>query len=553
MELEAIIPVSKVSTEELKTGQWSPLKPWHSEKASPCREACPAGNDIPEFMLLASEGRFDEALAEILKENPLPGVCGRVCFHPCQTKCNRINLEGSVLIREIERAVADYGQAEGRRLKQGWGGRIAVVGSGPAGLAAAYFLGLLGHRAVIFERRQELGGVLRYGIPEYRLPKGVLARELGRFSALGLTFRTSSSLDAKDLFALREDYDAVILATGAWAPRRLGIPGEGLFRVYYGLPWLSNPQVPEGVGEIIVIGGGDVAVDVARVARRLKPEARIRMIAPEEEGKLPAIPEGVLEAQEEGIEVQGGWRPLEILGEGNVEAVRLGRCRAERNYDTGTFQIIDFEEQRIEKAQMVIVAIGQAPEEDCLPEGILREGVTPWGETGVKGLYVAGDLVNRRATVVHAISSGKKVALAVHLRLLGEDPKEVLPKISLGEAVSFKAFVGESLKRLDKVATFSELSRYIFPEVWPSLPVKFAPEERIKGFKEIKGGLSKEEALREARRCFNCGKCTRCDLCFLLCPDLAIVRGEPYQVRGDYCKGCGLCVEVCPRRVVEIG
>lgn len=554
VNLEAIIPVSKVSTEELKTGHWSPQKPWHTEKISPCREACPAGNDIPEFMCLASEGRFDEALAEVLKENPLPGVCGRVCFHPCQIQCNRLNMEGPVEIREVERAIAEYGRAEPRRLMGGSGKRVAVVGSGPAGIAAAYFLGLLGHQVVVLERREELGGVLRYGIPEYRLPKEVLKRELGRLSSLEVVFRPSSDLGAAEIAGLREAFEGVVVATGAWSPRRLGIRGEDLEGVHYGLPWLSAPVIPEGVQEILVIGGGDVAVDVARVARRLAPEARIRMVAPEEEGHFPAIPEGLLEAEEEGIEVQGGWRPLEILGKGRVEGVRFGRCRVERDPETGAFRILDLEGERTERAQMVIVAIGQVPEEKALPEGILREGVTEWGETGLEGVFLAGDLVNRRATVVHAISSGKKAALGLHLTLSGEDIGDVLTRIRLGGgALSFKAFMGESQKRLDKVAAFGELSRYLFPDVSPHGVEKVRAEERVRGFKEVKLGYGREEAVEEARRCFNCGKCTKCDLCYLLCPDVAIVKGEPYSVKADYCKGCGLCVEVCPRNVVEIG
>lgn len=554
MNLEAIIPVSKVSTEELKTGHWSPQKPWHTEKISPCREACPAGNDIPEFMYLAAEGRFDEALAEVLKENPFPGVCGRVCFHPCQAQCNRMNMEGPVEIREVERAIAEYGRAQPRRLRGGGGKRVAVVGSGPAGIAAAYFLGLLGHQVVVLERREELGGVLRYGIPEYRLPKEVLRRELGHLSPLEVVFRPSAPVSAGDLARLREDFEGVVLATGAWSPRRLGVRGEDLKGVHYGLPWLSDPEVPEGVREVVVIGGGDVAVDVARVARRLAPEARIRMVAPEEEGEFPAIPEGLQEAQEEGIEIEGGFRPLELVGDGEVRAVRFRRCRAQRDPETGALRIVDLGGDRTERAQVVIVAIGQVPEEGVIPEGILRDGVTDWGETGLRGVFLAGDLVNRRATVVHAISSGKRAALGLHLRLSGEDPGDVLPRIRLGGgAPSFKAFIGDSQKRLDKVAAFAELSRYLFPDLPPHRVRKLGAGERVRDFGEVRAGLGREEAAEEAKRCFNCGKCTKCDLCYLLCPDVAIVRGEPYSVRADYCKGCGLCAEVCPRNVVEIG
>ena len=558
MELEALIPVSRISTEGFRTGQWSPRKAYHSEKVSPCREACPAGSDIPEFMCFAAEGRFDEALKEILHENPLPGVCGRVCPHPCQDHCNRSNLEGAVQIREVERAVAEYGRGLPQREEGKVGGRIAVVGSGPAGLSAAYFLGRLGHRVTVFERQKELGGVLRYGIPEYRLPKGVLQKEIERLKALEIDFVTSTPLHRETILSLRQDFDAVILATGAWSPRRLGIRGEELQGVFYGLPWLSSPSTATtDPRRIVVIGGGDVAVDVARVSRRLYPEARIVMVAPEREGEFPAIPEGLLEAAEEGIEIEGGWRPLEFLGEGGrLKGIRFRRCEVHRDPDAGTYRITDLEGERIEEAQMVIVSIGQVPEWEVLPQG-LKQGhieTTPWGETAIKGLFLAGDLVNRKAAVVEAISSGKRTALGVHLRLLGDDPQKVLSEVKIGggRAVSFKAFLKGTSKRLDRIAEFSEVSRYLFPECPPIRPGKLDPGERKFSFREVKFGLGKEEASHEAGRCFNCGKCTGCDLCFFLCPDLAILKGDPYSVNPDYCKGCGICVEACPRDVVEM-
>ncbi|HUJ88645.1 MAG TPA: NAD(P)-binding protein, partial [Syntrophorhabdales bacterium] len=227
--VDAIIPVSRVSTEVFKTGQWSSKKPSYRQKLSPCREACPAGNNIAAMLSHASTGDFDEALALLLQENPLPGVCGRVCYHPCQAKCNRSQFDETVEIRALERAIADLGSAVPRICGNPADKKttVAVVGSGPAGLSTAYFLRLFGHGVTIFESRPEAGGVLRYGIPEYRLPKDVLAREIGRILALGIDLKTGERIDGAGFERLRKQFEYIFLGTGAWLPQELGfIPEE---------------------------------------------------------------------------------------------------------------------------------------------------------------------------------------------------------------------------------------------------------------------------------------------------------------------------------------
>ena len=293
--IESIIPVSRVSTEVFKTGQWSSRKAFYRQKISPCREACPAGNDIPAMLSYAAKGDFDTALASLLMENPLPAVCGRVCYHPCQMKCNRTQFDETVEIRSLERAIADLGKADPRMFSNPEDRKttVGVVGSGPAGLSAAYFLRLFGHKVAIFESRPDPGGVLRYGIPEYRLPKEVLSREIGRMLGLGIELKVNERIDNYRLEDLRKQFKYIFLGTGAWVPRRLETAIDEPRRVVYGLDFLSHEKKMdfcEGKKNIVIIGGGDVAVDVARTARRFAAAKLITMVAPEKEGEFPCDP-----------------------------------------------------------------------------------------------------------------------------------------------------------------------------------------------------------------------------------------------------------------------
>jgi len=304
-----------------------------------------------------------------------------------------------------------------------------------------------------------------------------------------------------------------------------------------------------------------VAVDVARMALRLcRPSARVTMVAPEEREGLPAIAEGLEEALEEGLEVIGGYRPLEFRGEGRVQEVRLGRTLVERDPETGAYRMIPLQGEEVIRADLVIVAIGQVPDLGFLPHGVLKEGlpkvaVDEFGGTPIPGLFAGGDLTSRRASVVEAIASGKRAALTIHLRLMGEEPQGVIPSLRLGGSpfVSFQAYLEGAPLALGKVAQFSELNALIFEKAPATRVKKVPPELRRRSFQEVKRDLDREQAMEEAKRCFYCGRCTSCDLCLLLCPDLAVLKEEVYRIDADYCKGCGICVEVCPRDVVEIG
>ena len=566
--VETIIPVSRVSTEVFKTGQWSSRKPSYRQKLSPCREACPTGNNIPAMISHASKGDFDGALALLLQENPLPGVCGRVCYHPCQTKCNRNEFDETVEIRALERAIADLGNAtpptgsnpEDRKTA------IAVIGSGPAGLSAAYFLRLFGHKVTIFESRREAGGVLRYGIPEYRLPKDILARAIGRILALGIDLKTDERINGDGLERLQKEFEYIFLGIGAWLPEKLGVVPDEVGPILYGLDFLCDERKKDlcrGKKNVVVIGGGDVAVDVARTARRLAgPETVITMVAPEKEGDFPAIPEGIGEAKEEGISMRGEYRPVQFLGRDRLEQVRLARTRVEKEPVTGTYVLSQGEgDDLLIDADMVLISIGQRADTGLfLPEIIdkdfSRVFVNSFGMTPLPRLYAGGDLVRQKPAVADAILSGKRAALSIHLKANGYDAERIMPALALGQGsfLSMGAYNENGQIDLKKVAQFADLTTLLYRKTKPNAQAKSPPEARVTGFREVTKGLDRHAAIDEAKRCFYCGSCNGCDLCFFLCPDISIMKegDRMYSVKTDYCKGCGICATICPRDVIEL-
>jgi NADPH-dependent glutamate synthase beta subunit-like oxidoreductase/Pyruvate/2-oxoacid:ferredoxin oxidoreductase delta subunit len=591
-DLEAVSVFSRGSTEIFKTGQWSSKKPIYVEKISPCREACPAGNDIAGLLSLVAEKDFDRALELLLQENPLPGVCGRVCYHPCQAKCNRGQYDEAVEIRSLERATAELGFAVPKMFNPVASDpkSIAVIGSGPAGLSAAYFLARFGHRVKIFEKRVELGGVLRYGIPDYRLPENILKKEINRIIALGIDMEMDVNVDGKMLDNIKSAYDFLFLSVGAWVPRKAGAPGENTNDVLYGLDFLSDRNKDgkyKHKKHVIVIGGGDVAVDVARVALRLcAPGVKVTMAAPEALDNFPAIPESIKEALEEGIKMIGRYKPEEfIVTDRGLEHIRLSRTKVQKDPQNGIYTMMPARgKDLILEADLAIVAIGQIPHIDPFMADILdgnsnKVYVNEFGMTPLEGIYAGGDLIRQRPAVVDAIASGKKAALAMHLQASGCKVEEIIPLMRLGTGPSlsiqsYMDYIGQATEKnegrktpaslmtrdaienpLLKVVQFSELNTLLYRKTLPHYGEKVSPKSRIQGLEEVNKGLDLSNTVEEAKRCFYCGKCTRCDLCFLLCPDISIMKAgnNGYSVKTDYCKGCGICASTCPRHVIEMG
>lgn len=524
---------------DVKTGTWAKQRPRLAEFPSPCTGQCPAGNDVRGFLLAAKHGDFELAATILYRTSPFPAVCGRVCPGPCETVCQRSGLDGSVLIREIERFVADHAAllpvgSEPRR------DRVAVIGSGPTGLSAAYQLRRRGYRVDLYEQGDQLGGLMRSGIPAYRLPSEVLDRELSRILDQGTTVTTGVRVGPSELDEIARGCAAVFVATGLQARRGLGL-GEGRAnRVVQGLEFLARAR--QGLtrvdGEdVIVIGGGNTAIDAARSALRLGARS-VRILYRRTRAEMPAMAEELLEAVEEGVHFEELIAPVDcqetesslLLG---CTRVRLG----ERDASGRRQPVADGAGGRFElECSRMILALGAAPDLalTCVP-GLPEGAVGDLGEGTVHRragtpMLLGGDLVTRAGTVAAAITSGRRAAEQIHALLSGEIALDRTPPVS----------VGAPRVHCDH-----------FELCPPELPARLGPRRRIGDFAEVHAGYAANQAAREVARCFVCGACTGCDICRAHCPEGIVTRGDDgTRFDYDYCKGCGICAQECPRGAV---
>jgi len=566
LDPEFIIPISKETTEVFKTGTWSRMRPVFKEKTSPCKAACPVGNNIPRALYRASQNNYDGALAAFLEESPLPGVCGRICYHPCHTPCNRAPMDGTVNIRAIERSAAAYGNAQPQPLTDaGKDKPVAVAGSGPAGLAAAYHLARMGHPVTLIEANAKPGGLLADGIPGFRLPEAALKQDLDRILSLPITLKCNTVLDENSIKDLLADHQALFLAIGAQQHQFLKLPGEETAGVLAGLAFLQQDDLSAKAKDarVVVIGGGNTAMDAARTAKR-KGAKSVTVLYRRSREEMPAFDDDVAEAEEEGIRFAFLAGPVAFLGDNErVEAlkfVQMELAPAGKNQRPRPVPVQDSETKI--NCDLVIVATGQSvPALPMLKELRFDQGrvwISDLGETSTTSLFAGGDLTPVKASVVDAMASGKLAALAIHLSLTAKADTQSLQAVSLGAGPAFSIeayFKRPAHWEPSQVVELNDLDRISASPLPTRKADQLDPVARATSFDEVTQTLSCQQTKIEASRCFFCGTCIGCDKCMLFCPEGAVMpphkEGGAYYALNDYCKGCGTCAMACDRGILE--
>ena len=497
-------------------------RPLDKKKIAPCSWRCPIGNDVEGFVFLVGQKKYLDAYRLLLRTNPFPGVTGRVCHHPCEQDCNRVKYDQGLSIRALERFVSDRAMQEGHKLpkpKVSQKAKVAIIGSGPAGLSCAYHLAQLGYRTTVFEAQDRLGGMLRFGIPEYRLPKEILEWEVSQITSLNVDVQTHQRLGKNLRFGDLKGFDALFIATGLPKSRELSIPGERSQGVLSALDLLekvnSYQQVVLGK-TVAVIGGGNAALDAARCARRLESEAMILYRRSVEE--MPALSSERQALETEGIQILPLVVPVRIVSEGGrVRRIECLRTRLGKPGRDGRRVPIPVQGSSfLIEVDHMIVAVGESPEFSGLTSSLeIKEDrivVDADGATGREKTFAGGDVATGAGTVSEAIASGKQGAMTIH-RFLRQ------------EAIKENGFNPE-------VVGFEELNPdYFSPAQRPSL-CYLDPKKALLSFDEVSLGYEEVEALTEAQRCFGCA--------------------APPQFRLEDCRGCTTCEQRCPASAITI-
>jgi NADPH-dependent glutamate synthase beta subunit-like oxidoreductase len=541
------------TTEGIHTGTWRAATPRHIAAPSPCHQACPVGADIAQWIGQARAGDLHGAWQTLVLHNPFPAIAGRICHHPCEAACNRGGHDEALSICRLERFVGDAALAQGWALQAQAlpdAGRVAVVGGGPAGLSAAYQLRRLGHRVTLFEASAELGGVMRHGIPAYRLSRRVLDGEIARIVDMGVALRCSQPVVGDAAFnALAREHDAVFVALGAQRARRLPqLDGDRPW-VMDGARYLATCSrgVPTALGpRVVVVGGGSAAIDVARSA--LRQGHQVTLLALERKAQLPAQRDEVVEALEEGMALVDGAMLRDVYeggsGGGGGLQLHCQRVHFEPAADSGRFQVTPVQgSDFMIVADAVLTAIGQDPRLADVGACWRRQHELLWtdaaGLTSEAGVWAGGDLTSMARFVTEAVGMGQRAALAIDRSLRVRSAKRA-------EAVA-DANTAPTAAAMEPVVSLSAIGLHYHPPRARAGSPRRAAAERLADQAEVQLGLTAAQAQAEAERCFSCGCCIHCDHCVTYCPDLAVQRvGEGYRVNTDYCKGCGVCVRECP-------
>jgi NADPH-dependent glutamate synthase beta subunit-like oxidoreductase len=528
-----------------KTGSWRTLMPVNLTQMPPCTHSCPAGNDVRGFLrVLADKDDYEQAWHILTRTNPLPATCGRVCPHPCEVGCNRRDFDSAVGINSVERCVGDYGLEQNLKHKKLIGARkekVAVVGSGPAGLSGAFHLAKRGFKVKIYEAYGEPGGMMRYGIPSYRLPNYILKQELEAILSLGIELECNVKVGVNiPMDQLRQNYDAVFLGMGAQKGVSSDIAGDEAQNVFSGVEFLHEVNSGKWVEvgkDVVVIGGGNTAMDCARVAKRLG--ANVSVVYRRTRVEMPAITAEIDEAMEERIMFRYHTNPTKLItDEGRVAGILCNQMELKEPDASGRARPVPIAgSESVIPADTVIMATGQAVDYDGIDVQRLGDKWTYTNEllmTSIDGVFAGGDAVLGLETVAAAIGQGMRAASAIE-DYIDDNVESRLAQPPVIYSKDLNTYYYEKSKAFTKEAA----------------PIHM----RLKGFKEIYLPFDRDEIIVESNRCFSCGLCYMCDNCYMYCPDNAVQKSKTtgkYEFDLDFCKGCGLCAKECPCRYIQM-
>ncbi len=512
------------------TGSWRTSRPVYVDRLPPCNHACPAGENIQAWLYHAESGEYETAWRTLTTDNPLPAVMGRVCYHPCENACNRAQFDEAVGINSVERFLGDVA------IRNRWrfapppaetGKRALVVGAGPSGLSAAYHLRRMGHAVEIHEAGPFAGGMMRFGIPKYRLPRDVLDAEISRIVELGVGIKLNSKVDRIVESMQAGGFDAAFLAVGAHIGKRSYIPAGSAAKILDAVSLLRSMEgedKPLLGRRVVVYGGGNTALDAARTAKRLGATEAI-IVYRRTRDRMPAHDFEVEEALQEGIMMK--WlSTIKRMDEGVLTVEKMQLDSTGFPQPTGEFETLE--------TDSLVLALGQDVDLsllDGVPGLEIKDGMVQVAAnmmTGYPGIFAGGDMVPSERTVTVAIGHGKKAARHIDawLRRAAYAPPPA-----------------------HELASFDKLNTWYYADAPKTVRPMLEVARRQSTFEEVQGGLDETNALYEARRCLSCGNCFECDNCYGVCPDNAVIKlgpGKRFQFNYDYCKGCGVCAQECP-------